>query len=159
MKSVYFQADQSHEVVETEARLLDVLLAHKVNVKMLCGGRGVCATCHVRIVKNPDSLTPVSSAERLRLAVLTGAGPDSRLACQCRVIGDGVEVALPEGLFIESSRDLESLIGQRAGSNILHPLTGQILIEQGKLIARSLIMKLQDVDVDIERIKSENPLH
>lgn len=136
-----------------ETRLLDVLLAQDLKAKMLCGGRGLCATCHVYVTQNPDALAPETSQETLTLTVLTGAKPNSRLACQAMVIGDGVEVELPEGLYVESLSELEALVGQRSDVPILHPVTGDVLVEPGKVIVRSLIMKLKDVDYDIEKVK------
>lgn len=139
-----------------ETRLLDVLLAQDLKAKMLCGGRGLCATCHVYVTQNPDALAPETSQETLTLTVLTGAKPNSRLACQAMVIGDGVEVELPEGLYVESLSELEALVGQRSDVPILHPVTGDVLVEPGKVIVRSLIMKLKDVDYDIEKVKLTN---
>lgn len=139
-----------------ETRLLDVLLAQDLKAKMLCGGRGLCATCHVYVTQNSDALAPETSQETLTLTVLTGAKPNSRLACQAMVIGDGVEVELPEGLYVESLSELEALVGQRSDVPILHPVTGDVLVEPGKVIVRSLIMKLKDVDYDIEKVKLTN---
>jgi ferredoxin len=137
-------------------RLLDVLLAQDLKAKMLCGGRGLCATCHVYVTQNADMLAPETSREALTLAVLTGARPNSRLACQAKVLGEGVEVELPEGLYVESFSDLEALVGQRSDVPVLHPVTGDVLVEAGKVIVRSLIMKLKDVDYDIEQVLLKN---
>lgn len=136
-----------------ETRLLDFLVAQDLKAKMLCGGRGLCATCHVYVTDNSDALAPETSQETLTLTVLTGAKPNSRLACQAMLVGDGVEIELPEGLYVESLSELEALIGQRAEVPILHPVTGDILVEAGKVIVRSLIMKLKDVDYDIDQVK------
>ena len=68
---------------------------------------------------------------------------NSRLACQARVEGEGVVVELPAGMYISQDDDIEDLIGRRAQSDILHPLTGQVLVEEGKLVSRSMIGKLR----------------
>jgi adenylate cyclase len=47
----------------------------------VCGGRGRCSTCRVRIVRGLDPLPPASEAER-RVLARVGAAPDVRLACQ-----------------------------------------------------------------------------
>ena len=49
----------------------------------VCGGRGRCSTCRVRVLSGFDFLNPPSSGE---LAVLSriNAAPDVRLACQLR---------------------------------------------------------------------------
>jgi len=53
----------------------------------VCGGRGRCSTCRVRVSGPPASLPPASADE---LAVLSrlAVGPDVRLACQLRPHGD-----------------------------------------------------------------------
>ncbi len=149
MRQIKFRADQSTVSLQTDTRLLDALLAHQVPVKMVCGGRGLCATCHVYVTAGEASLTPASQREQLALSVLTGAQSNSRLSCQARVIGDGVEVALPDGMYVESFTELESLIGQRTSMPILHPVTGETLVEANKIIIRSSIMQLKDVDFSI----------
>jgi adenylate cyclase len=49
----------------------------------VCGGRGRCSTCRVRIEHGLDSLPP-ASAEELRVLRRVGAAPNVRLACQTR---------------------------------------------------------------------------
>jgi adenylate cyclase len=53
----------------------------------VCGGRGRCSTCRVRIVHGLDALPPPSEAEQ-RVLARVGAAPDVRLACQTRPAGD-----------------------------------------------------------------------
>lgn len=47
----------------------------------VCGGRGRCSTCRVRIVEGEDSLPEASDAER-KVLERVGAPPRVRLACQ-----------------------------------------------------------------------------
>jgi len=47
----------------------------------VCGGRGRCSTCRVRIVDGYQNLPAPSEAER-RVLARVGAAPDVRLACQ-----------------------------------------------------------------------------
>ena len=49
----------------------------------VCGGRGRCSTCRVRVVQGGASLPPASLDER-RVLDRVGAPPDVRLACQVR---------------------------------------------------------------------------
>lgn len=58
-------------------------------------------------------------------------------------MGNGVVVELPPGMYVNSLQDIEVLIGRRAEQNLLHPLTGQILVEAGKLITRSMMKQLE----------------
>jgi adenylate cyclase len=49
----------------------------------VCGGRGRCSTCRVRITRGIESLPPPREAEQ-RVLARVGAAPDVRLACQTR---------------------------------------------------------------------------
>jgi adenylate cyclase len=53
----------------------------------VCGGRGRCSTCRVRIVRGRDSLPPAKPAEA-RVLRRVGAPPSVRLACQLRPTKD-----------------------------------------------------------------------
>ena len=129
--------------IQTNSNILSVLLKEDLNV-MRCGGRGMCATCHVYIKGGMEGLSHVSRRERRTLEIITSAKQNSRLACQALVIGEGVVVELPAGMYVSQIEDIESMIGRRAEKNILHPLTGDVLVEAGKLITRSMITQLQD---------------
>lgn len=151
---VKFETDGLRTIeVQPQSRLMDALLARNVDVKQLCNGRGLCATCHVYVTKNPQNLSPPSPREILTLSVLTGAQANSRLSCQAQVIGEEVEVAFPEGLYVDSFESLEKLIGQRTKVPILHPVTGDILVPANKIIIRSIVEKLQNLNVDIAKVK------
>ncbi len=52
----------------------------------VCGGRGRCSTCRVR-VSAPADAPPEAGAEELRVLRRVGAGPGVRLACQFRPLG------------------------------------------------------------------------
>ncbi len=75
--------------------LLGASRANDVPHASVCGGRGRCSTCRVRIVAGASDLTPAAPAERKVLARV-GADPDGangtaivRLACQAFVAGKG----------------------------------------------------------------------
>jgi adenylate cyclase len=53
----------------------------------VCGGRGRCSTCRVRVGAGADRLPPPSEAEARVLARI-GAAPSTRLACQTRPLAD-----------------------------------------------------------------------
>ncbi|WAL58646.1 2Fe-2S iron-sulfur cluster-binding protein [Thermocoleostomius sinensis] len=130
--------------VETNGNLLSVLISQDLDVLKECGGRGMCATCHVYVKAGMDALSQVNRREQRTLEVITSCKPNSRLACQARVLGDGVVVELPPGMYINSIQDIEALIGRRAEQHLLHPLTGQVLVEQGKLITRSMMKQIEN---------------
>lgn len=155
MKRVAFAQSGRNVEVKTEANVLQALLAERVPVKMACGGKGLCATCHVYIERGADALTPRTKKEERTLTLLSESEPSSRLACQAKVLRDGVVVRLPQGLYIERTADLKDLLGRRSTERILHPITGRVLVEEGKIITKSTIDKLSQVDVDMQRMMAE----
>jgi ferredoxin len=154
MKTLRFEPINENLLVPTQSDLLQALLAKNLNVLMACGGKGLCATCHVHIREGADMLTPPTAREQRTLAGVTGCDPNSRLACQARVLGEGVVVQLPEGMYIERAEDLTNLIGKRAEQNILHPLNGSVLIAKGKIITRSRVEELKNLHVEVNSIKA-----
>ncbi len=143
-KTVRLEPIAQETSVETNGNLLSILINKDLDVLRECGGRGMCATCHVYVQKGMESLSPVNRREQRTLEVITSCKTNSRLACQARVLQDGVVVELPPGMYINSLKDIEDLIGRRAEQDLLHPLTGQVLVEAGKLITRSMLKKLED---------------
>ena len=81
--------------------------------------------------------------------VITSCRPNSRLACQTRVQGEGVVVELPTGMYVQSIQDIEALIGRRADQDLLHPFTGTVLVQQGKLVTRSMLKQLKNVNFEV----------
>jgi ferredoxin len=130
--------------IETNGNLLSVLLNKDLDVLKECGGRGMCATCHIYVQEGMDALTPINRREQRTLEVITSCKTNSRLACQSRVIGNGVVVELPPGMYVNSLQDIEALVGRRAEQDLLHPITGEVLVEHGKLITRSTLKQLED---------------
>lgn len=156
MKRVRVESHEDPVEVTTNARVLDAVLATREKLLMACGGKGLCATCHVYVVEGAEQLSPMTPRERMSLPMLADRRPNSRLACQAKVLGNGVKVQMPRGRFIDGASDLEGLIGRRAEEQILHPVTGSVLIEAGKLITRSRIKELAFVDVDIAEMKTRS---
>jgi ferredoxin len=140
--------------IKTNDNLLSGMLQHELNILRECGGRGRCATCHVFIKDGMDALSPISRREQRTLEVITTCRTNSRLACQARVLGEGVTVELPGGMYLSQVDDVESLIGRRAQQSILHPIYGTILVEEGKLITRTMITQLQDTQGEIKEYLS-----
>lgn len=149
VKIVRLEPIAEEAVVQTNANILSALLAKELNVLPECGGRGICATCHVYIKNGMESLSPPGRREKRTLEVIATANPNSRLACQALVIGDGIVVEVPSGMNVNAIEDIESLIGRRAEQNILHPLNGKVLVEADKLITRSMISQLQDTRLQV----------
>jgi ferredoxin len=145
-KTVRLEPIAQESSIQTNGNLLSVLLNKDLDVLKECGGRGMCATCHIYVQDGAESLTPINRREQRTLEVITSCKPNSRLACQARVIGEGVVVELPPGMYVNSLQDIEALIGRRAETSLLHPITGAVLVEEGKLITRSMLKQLENTD-------------
>ncbi len=143
-KTVRLEPIAQETSVETNGNLLSVLLNKDLDVLKECGGRGMCATCHIYVQEGMESLSSINRREQRTLEVITTCKPNSRLACQARVLQNGVVVQLPPGMYINSIKDIEALIGRRADQDLLHPLTGKVLVEAGKLITRSTLKQIED---------------
>lgn len=155
-KTVRLDPFGTNTAIATNTNLLSVLMKNDVEVTMECGGRGICATCHVYIKEGEESISPTTKREQRTLGSITSCNVNSRLACQARVVGEGVVVELPAGMYISQDDDIEDLIGRRAQENILHPLTGQVLVEEGKLITRSMIGKLQATQSQVKEFLNQS---
>jgi adenylate cyclase len=77
----------------------------------VCGGRGRCSTCRVR-VSAPGGALPAPGAEELRVLRRVGAGPGVRLACQLRPLGAIAVVPLLDAAL--PPRELLRFRSQRA---------------------------------------------
>jgi ferredoxin len=142
--------------VATGSRLLDGLLAHRFDLLMACGGKGLCATCHVKVCEGGDELTPRTPREERTLRLVDGAGPTSRLACQCHVLGEGIVVELPEGTYVQTAEQMGDLIGAKAECDYLHPITGGVLIPKGKVITRTILQLFVTLNDDLRKLRDEN---
>ena len=146
--------DSDPILVRTNTRLLDALRASQLPVLSACGGKGLCATCHVYADAGPEVLSPRTPREQRSLVMLRDAKPSSRLACQAKVLQNGAHILKPGGLYIESATDLDALVGRRAEEPILHPADGRVLIEAGKIITRTRISALTSVEVDVAELRA-----
>ena len=146
MKQIKLQPLNQDVEVSTDSTLLSVLIKQEMNVLQACGGQGRCATCHVYIQAGEKSLSPKSEQEILTLSFITSSKANSRLACQAKVWQDGIVIEVPQGMYIGSIGELKNLIGKRAQQNLIHPLTGDVLVEEGKLILRSALEKMTEID-------------
>jgi ferredoxin len=153
VKTLLFEPINERCSIPTNTDVLQALLVKDLKVLMACGGKGICATCHVKVKDGGDKLTPMTPREQRTLSFITGVSPESRLACQCKVLGDGVVVEVPEGMYVERVEDLMSLLGKRAEKNILHPINGAVLIAKGKIITRSRLEELKYLNVEVSKLR------
>jgi adenylate cyclase len=83
--------------VPVGASVLDTSRLAGIPHASVCGGRGRCSTCRVRVGAGLDELPPPDEAER-RVLERVGAPPNVRLACQLRPLADlTVMPLLPAG--------------------------------------------------------------
>jgi ferredoxin, 2Fe-2S len=75
--------------------VLDIALAHGVDIEHTCGGVGACSTCHVIVEDGGDNLSQAADEELDRVELAPGNTVRSRLACQAVVRGD-VTVRVPD---------------------------------------------------------------
>ena len=75
--------------------LLDIALAHDIELEHNCGGSCACTTCHVIVKEGEENLSEMQGDEEDRLDMADGLTIHSRLGCQAVVQGD-VVVEIPK---------------------------------------------------------------
>jgi 2Fe-2S ferredoxin len=75
--------------------LLDIALAHDIELEHNCGGSCACTTCHVIVKEGAENLSEMQADEEDRLDMAEGLTIRSRLGCQAVVRGD-VVVEVPK---------------------------------------------------------------
>ena len=92
--------------VEAGTTLLEAGQAAGIVGAALCGGKGTCGKCRVRLVTG--DLSPLTSAERNLLSE-TDVSSGFRLACQARALGDVRIYVPPESLATTQRLQVEGL--------------------------------------------------
>ena len=98
-------------IAESGSSILNNLRFADVAHASVCGGRGRCTTCRVKIDQGIDNLEPAAELEQLALKRINAA-PNVRLACQARLIGD---VSLTQLLPVDASLRLAQPAGGVTG--------------------------------------------
>jgi adenylate cyclase len=75
--------DGRQVTVPVGATVLEASRSARIPHASVCGGRGRCSTCRVRVLRGLDTLPPPSADEQ-RVLERVGAPPGVRLACQLR---------------------------------------------------------------------------
>ena len=84
--------------------ILEASNMNKIPHASVCGGRGRCSTCRVRVVTGEASLS-TPSTEELRVLKRVGAPPHVRLACQAVPSGDvSIVPLLPPNASVRDAR-------------------------------------------------------
>lgn len=63
--------------------ILDIAMAHGIEIDHACGGVCACSTCHVVVRQGLESCNEPTDAEEDQLDEAYGLTAQSRLACQC----------------------------------------------------------------------------
>jgi adenylate cyclase len=95
-------------VVPLGGTVLEASRAAGIPHASVCGGRGRCSTCRIRVAEDP-SLLPPASPQELRVLQRVGAPPNVRLACQLRPTLD---------------LEVTPLLDAAAGAGLAHARTG-----------------------------------
>ncbi|MCP4431310.1 MAG: 2Fe-2S iron-sulfur cluster binding domain-containing protein [Gammaproteobacteria bacterium] len=83
--------------------ILEIMRMHSIPHTSLCGGRGRCTTCRVRVGTGASQLHKPSKLEQFALNRI-GAAPNVRLACQTRPLHPlQISPLVPADLGIENS--------------------------------------------------------
>jgi ferredoxin len=143
MKSVTLSIDCRQVEAPQNSNIMSIFKEQGIVINQICGGQGMCASCHFFVLSGEDALTATTKQEQMTLQYTKIDRPGARLACQTCVTGDGLAIELPKGTFVQSEQELEQSIGKKATQTLIHPLTGEVLVEAGKLILRSAIEKMQ----------------
>ncbi len=101
----------------------------------VCGGRGRCSTCRVRISIGVDEL-PAANDEEKRVLMRVGAAPNVRLACQLRPTADLAVVPLlpPSATAADTVARQKHLRGEEREVAILFAdLRGFTRLSEGRL--------------------------
>ncbi len=143
MAKITLNIDGKQVETEQNSTLLSVFKEHDILVNQICGGQGMCASCHFFVMDGLDALSLATEQEKMTFQFTNIDRPGARLACQTRAIGNGIVIELPRGTFVETEQDLEKEIGKKAKQTLIHPMTGEVLVEAGKLIMRSALEKMK----------------
>ncbi|HYB40201.1 MAG TPA: 2Fe-2S iron-sulfur cluster-binding protein [Candidatus Methylomirabilis sp.] len=96
--NVTVEVDESKYPLADHGRpgsLLDIALAHGIELEHNCGGSCACTTCHVVVREGEEHLSTMEQDEEDRLDTAEGLTLHSRLGCQAVVKGD-VVVEIPK---------------------------------------------------------------
>ncbi len=68
-------------------RLVELCEDDQLPIRVVCRA-GACGACKIEVLENPDGLSSPSEAEKAFFNKYPKNSVATRLACQCRVLGD-----------------------------------------------------------------------
>ena len=72
--------------------LLEAAVEAGINIEHACGGVCACSTCHVYVEQGMNQLSEAEDDEEDRVEEAPGLQANSRLSCQCEIVGVGPSV-------------------------------------------------------------------
>jgi len=114
----------------------------KVELAAICGGQGTCGTCALRVFEGSSSLSPMQNLEQITLKNIRKDLSLYRLTCQTSVVGDGVVFYLDNKADKKLAQIFSRLKNKLAPRNIYHPISGNLLVQEGSLITQDILEKL-----------------
>src|SRR5271163_1189216 len=87
--------------------VLEVSRLARIPHASVCGGRGRCSTCRIRVVAPASALPELSDLE-MKVLQRVAAAPNVRLACQLRPSGDLAATPLLPSTVTASERQVTS---------------------------------------------------
>ncbi len=114
----------------------------KVDIAATCGGQGTCGTCALRVIEGAEHLSPIQSLERRTLKNTNKDPIIYRLTCQASALESGVVFHLDKNAEKKLTQILGRLKNRLAPRDIHHPVTGDLLVQEGKLITQEILERL-----------------
>ena len=69
--------------------ILEAAAAQGLDLDHACGGVCACSTCHIYVEQGMDQLSEATEDEEDRVEEAPGLQRNSRLSCQCEIVGKG----------------------------------------------------------------------
>ena len=86
MPTITFKSDNKTADVNPGDPLIDACQRIGASIPFGCRN-GICGTCIMKVNKGLENIAPMEEKEKNTLSMF-GAGPQNRLACQCKINGD-----------------------------------------------------------------------
>lgn len=116
--------------------LLEASRQGRIAHASVCGGRGRCSTCRVRVERGAENLSP-AAADELAVLARVAAPPGVRLACQAHAIGDvAIVPLLPASIGAAAHvqrRERESAGAEKTIAVMFADLRGFTTLSESKL--------------------------
>jgi adenylate cyclase len=113
-KSVRIEYPDAHVMVLPSTTVLEASRIGGIPHASICGGRGRCTTCRIRVDAGMENLSAVGEREHKAL-VRIGAGTDIRLACQAEATVGTIRVTpllRPDTRSVAARRETKDSVGR-----------------------------------------------